>query len=739
MASTTEIKLFKADTILDVTEKNALYCIKSPTDTEFRIIVTDKFGNPVNQKDNSGSGTTNIVSNDGSIIITGTTTKNLQIASSLQTLINSALQSGNNISELFNDVGYITLTDIPGFNPLNWDLEDFTNIGADPFVKQSQLPTKTSDLSNDSNFVSDAFYTHTDNNYTSVEKSKLAGIEAGAEVNNISDTNATDLTDGGETTLHKHDSRYYTESEVDSFLSGKFNTPAGNSTQYLNGLGTPTAFPSIPSNTSDLSNDSGFIADAPNNSNAYVRSGLAWVVSYTKSAIDTLLNNKVNTSRTINTKALTSDVVLNQDDVLDGTTYKQYSVTEKNKLASITEIFTTALKTAYDSAYTWITTNGTNVLNHLSNTSNPHNVTKSQVGLSNVDNTSDVNKPVSTAQATAIGLKEDLSNKTSSIAGNESSNVLFATIKGWIDWFKDGFIGVLPAKATNLVDADVLVIGDSADSNKTKTRTWAQIKANLASVFFLDATSSIQTQLNAKAVDSAVVHNTGNETIAGTKTFSNSVICLTGFFSNAGGLQNSSNANNAKGAPTNNGFQISRNVADSNPANVVDLINALSTGNIEEWKWQSVLKAYIDRNGNFNANSVILPAGNIQTQLDAKVDKSSWVDYSSTSTIVGWSSFTAKQIDIYIVGNSLTCVYSISGTSNSATTSFTVSNNNTSLNTMVKLDVYHADNGTVSTTPGRVIITSGSNVATFTRGGTGTNFTGSGIKTIVGQFTIKIN
>lgn len=37
------------------------------------------------------------------------------------------------------------------------------------------------------------------------DAAKLAGIEAGAETNNISDTHATDLTDGGATTLHKHD------------------------------------------------------------------------------------------------------------------------------------------------------------------------------------------------------------------------------------------------------------------------------------------------------------------------------------------------------------------------------------------------------------------------------------------------------------------------------------------------------------------------------------------------------
>lgn len=39
---------------------------------------------------------------------------------------------------------------------------------------------------------------------------------------------------------------------------------------------------------------------------------------------------------------------------------------------------------------------------HITNKNNPHNVTKNQIGLGNVNNTSDANKPVSTAQATAI-------------------------------------------------------------------------------------------------------------------------------------------------------------------------------------------------------------------------------------------------------------------------------------------------------------------------------------------------
>ena len=44
----------------------------------------------------------------------------------------------------------------------------------------------------------------------------------------------------------------------------------------------------------------------------------------------------------------------------------------------------------------------TNFETHISNTSNPHNVTKTQIGLSNVDNTKDIDKPVSNLQLAAI-------------------------------------------------------------------------------------------------------------------------------------------------------------------------------------------------------------------------------------------------------------------------------------------------------------------------------------------------
>lgn len=66
----------------------------------------------------------------------------------------------------------------------------------------------------------------------------------------------------------------------------------------------------------------------------------------------------------------------------------------------------TELKTYIDEVVSNTDTNltalETKVNQHIANKSNPHAVTKTQVGLGNVNNTSDADKPVSTAQATAI-------------------------------------------------------------------------------------------------------------------------------------------------------------------------------------------------------------------------------------------------------------------------------------------------------------------------------------------------
>ena len=71
---------------------------------------------------------------------------------------------------------------------------------------------------------------------------------------------------------------------------------------------------------------------------------------------------------------------------------------------------------------------------HVSDKDNPHGVTKAQVGLGNVDNTSDANKPVSTAQQAAINSckvkKATLSLTAASWAGSSSPYTHSVTISG---------------------------------------------------------------------------------------------------------------------------------------------------------------------------------------------------------------------------------------------------------------------------------------------------------------------
>jgi|SRR5690625_2448630 len=54
--------------------------------------------------------------------------------------------------------------------------------------------------------------------------------------------------------------------------------------------------------------------------------------------------------------------------------------------------------------------NQSDLQSHSNDVSNPHEVTKSQVGLGNVDNTSDANKPISDATQSALNSKADQSD-----------------------------------------------------------------------------------------------------------------------------------------------------------------------------------------------------------------------------------------------------------------------------------------------------------------------------------------
>lgn len=94
----------------------------------------------------------------------------------------------------------------------------------------------------------------------------------------------------------------------------------------------------------------------------------------------------------------TGAVALSQDDIPAGTTYKQYSATEKSKLAGIEP--GAEVNNISDADASDLTDGGTTNLHS-------HVVTKSDVGLGNVDNTADTAKPISTATQAALDLKAE--------------------------------------------------------------------------------------------------------------------------------------------------------------------------------------------------------------------------------------------------------------------------------------------------------------------------------------------
>lgn len=110
-------------------------------------------------------------------------------------------------------------------------------------------------------------------------------------------------------------------------------------------------------------------------------------------------------------------------------------------------------------------TNAVNAVNgHIADHNNPHQVTKTQVGLGNCDNTSDLNKPISTATQNALDLKLPTSTKygaSFSLTINSSTYVVTAQLKD-----QDG--NNLGSAQTIDLPLESVVVSGSYDSDNKK-------------------------------------------------------------------------------------------------------------------------------------------------------------------------------------------------------------------------------------------------------------------------------
>ena len=325
---------------------------------------------------------------------------------------------------------------------------------------------------------------------TTTEKNKLANIEENAEVNNISDANATDLTDSGDTTLHYHTSdrdrtnhtgtqAIATVSGLQTALDNKANkdftlytqkvdvvaddkivindSADSNSIKYvtLNQLVSSVQDPhnkgyyetGITLNTTiPTANDGDFAVVGATEtvwvwssaSNAFVDSGANGAVTsingrtgvITLTKADVGLNNVVNldTSTTANiTDSTDKRFVTDANLVVLGNTSGINTGDETNS-SIITKLgYTPLSKSSSDNYYE---PKDSAIQTHITSTTNPHATTKEQVGLGNCNNTSDLNKPISTATQTALDLK---ANQSTTYSKTEVDNAISAVVTS-LDW-----------------------------------------------------------------------------------------------------------------------------------------------------------------------------------------------------------------------------------------------------------------------------------------------------------------
>lgn len=132
-------------------------------------------------------------------------------------------------------------------------------------------------------------------------------------------------------------------------------------------------------------------------------------------------------------------------------------------------------------------------------------------------------------------------------------------------------------------------------------------------------------------------------------------------------------------------------------------------------------------------SSVRTKLNSVITEINL-LDPTDWVDYSATSTIVGWSSFTTKVIKYRVIGKQMFVQFNLQGTSNSISVTFTLPNNSIGVQTFFCLAV---DNG-VTSGAGYTFIANASNLIDARKTQTGGNWTASGTKQAFGQFFIEI-
>lgn len=112
------------------------------------------------------------------------------------------------------------------------------------------------------------------------------------------------------------------------------------------------------------------------------------------------------------------------------------------------------------------------------------------------------------------------------------------------------------------------------------------------------------------------------------------------------------------------------------------------------------------------------------------------VDYSASSTIVGWTSFTTKEIYTRKRGKQLFVHFKLEGVSNSVNTTFTIPY--TTDARQYSGSAFVVDNTTSQSGPGYLFVGASGSTVTIYKDFASTSFTASGTKQVRGQFVVNI-
>jgi uncharacterized protein (TIGR02145 family) len=130
-------------------------------------------------------------------------------------------------------------------------------------------------------------------------------------------------------------------------------------------------------------------------------------------------------------------------------------------------------------------------------------VTKTMVDLGNVDNTSDLNKPVSTATQTALDLKENASNKSDASLG--TSTILYPT-QNAVKTYVDLQVSTGAPDATSSVKGKIQLTGELGGTASSPTVPGLALKAPLSNPAFTGTVTGVTKTM----VDLGNVDNTSD-------------------------------------------------------------------------------------------------------------------------------------------------------------------------------------------------------------------------------------